>query len=160
VVAGNVTNATILGLAIGTTYYFAATSYDAAGDESTFSNEASYDVTNTPAKPAAIVNNNGGTGSNVATRILIATAQSSLKSALAKSPTAAGQAATLAPSVQAGGSFSFTVSGSPGRAYVVQASSNLQDWISLATNTAPFVFVDPAAAQFSQRFYRTASPAQ
>jgi hypothetical protein len=62
--------------------------------------------------------------------------------------------------VRAGGSFSFTVSGNPGQAYVVQTSSNLQDWVSLSTNTAPFVFVDPAAAQFSQRFYRTASPPQ
>lgn len=37
---GNATNATIINLEEGTTYYFAATSYNAVGDESGFSNEA------------------------------------------------------------------------------------------------------------------------
>lgn len=36
------TNATITGLAAGTTYYFAATAVDAFGDESQLSNETSY----------------------------------------------------------------------------------------------------------------------
>jgi hypothetical protein len=39
---GNVTNTTIVGLSENTTYYFAATTYDAAGVESAFSNEAIY----------------------------------------------------------------------------------------------------------------------
>jgi hypothetical protein len=39
---GNVTNATIGNLEPGTTYYFAAKSYDADGNESLFSNEASF----------------------------------------------------------------------------------------------------------------------
>jgi hypothetical protein len=39
--AGNATNATISGLTVGTTYYFAATSYTASGMESPFSSEAS-----------------------------------------------------------------------------------------------------------------------
>jgi hypothetical protein len=39
---GNVTNAIITGLSGNTTYYFAATSYDAFGDESGFSNEAAF----------------------------------------------------------------------------------------------------------------------
>lgn len=45
--AGNVTNTSISGLASGT-YYFAATSYDAASDESAYSAEASCAVTNQP----------------------------------------------------------------------------------------------------------------
>jgi len=45
---GAVTNATITGLVVGTTYFFAATAYNAAGDESVFSNEINY----TPAAPA------------------------------------------------------------------------------------------------------------
>ena len=39
--------------------------------------------------------------------------------------------------------------------YVVQASTDLVNWVSLQTNTSPFVFVDTNASQFSQRFYRT-----
>jgi hypothetical protein len=48
---GNVTSMTIDGLAEGTTYYFAATTYDAQNQESSFSNEATYDV------PAAAITN-------------------------------------------------------------------------------------------------------
>ena len=40
--AGNVTNATLANLVVGSTFYFAATSYDTAGNESPFSNEAVY----------------------------------------------------------------------------------------------------------------------
>lgn len=39
---GNVTTATIPDLAAGVTYYFSATAYDAAGNESDFSNETSF----------------------------------------------------------------------------------------------------------------------
>lgn len=41
---GNNTSATISDLVGGVTYYFAATAYDAAGDESDFSNEIQYNV--------------------------------------------------------------------------------------------------------------------
>ena len=41
---GNITTLTIDGLVNGTTYYFAATTYDTQGQESGFSNEATYDV--------------------------------------------------------------------------------------------------------------------
>jgi len=44
---GAVTNATVTGLIVGTRYYFAATAYNAAGDESVFSNE----ITFTPVAP-------------------------------------------------------------------------------------------------------------
>ncbi|MBI3853350.1 MAG: tandem-95 repeat protein [Verrucomicrobia bacterium] len=48
---GNATNVTISGLIEGTTYYFAATAYNALGMESDFSNETSYSV------PTSAVNN-------------------------------------------------------------------------------------------------------
>jgi hypothetical protein len=111
VTVDNVTSATISALTAGQTYYYAATTVDAAGNESAFSNEASY-VTPLPA-------------------------------------------AVLTAGVQTQGAFSFTVSGTAGQTYVVQASTNLVDWDCLQTNTAPFVFVDAQAAGFSQRFYRT-----
>lgn len=41
---GDVTSATIGGLVIGVTYYFAATTYDASGNESGYSGEISYTV--------------------------------------------------------------------------------------------------------------------
>jgi fibronectin type 3 domain-containing protein len=111
VTVDNVTNATLSGLVPGKTYYYAATAVDAAGNESTFSNEASYVV------PAPV--------------------------------------ATLTAAVHAAGRFSFTVSGSAGQQYVVQASTNLLAWDSLQTNAAPFVFVDTHAGEFNRRFYRT-----
>ena len=43
-VVGLVTNVLISGLTPGATYYFTATTYDATGDESPFSNEATYTV--------------------------------------------------------------------------------------------------------------------
>ena len=43
----------------------------------------------------------------------------------------------------------------PGNPYVVQASTNLVDWVPIQTNTAPFTFVDANASKFRQRFYRS-----
>jgi alpha-tubulin suppressor-like RCC1 family protein len=51
--------------------------------------------------------------------------------------------------------FQFTVAGVPGFNYAVQESTNLIDWVSLLTNTAPFIFVDANATNFPQQFYRT-----
>ena len=109
----NVTHATLSGQVPGETYYFAATAIDAAGNESAFSNEASY-----------------------------------VMPPLASALTAA---------VHAAGRFSFLVSGGAGQAYVVQASTDLLAWDSVATNTAPFVFEDAHAGEYSRRFYRTCS---
>jgi hypothetical protein len=53
------------------------------------------------------------------------------------------------------GQFSFAVSGVSGYQCVVQASTDLMNWINLQTNMAPFNFIDSNAAQFSHRFYRT-----
>ena len=52
--------------------------------------------------------------------------------------------------------FRFTITGTTGSNYVVQASTSLtaSNWISIATNAAPFVFVESNASVFNQRFYR------
>jgi len=62
-----------------------------------------------------------------------------------------------APKPYANGQLTFNVSGVTNvpLQYVVQASADLANWVSLQTNTSPFVFVDTNASQFSQRFYRT-----
>lgn len=55
----------------------------------------------------------------------------------------------------ANGQFQFTVTGTPGSNYVVQATTTLNppNWIPVWTNPAPFVFTD--TNQFSQRFFRS-----
>jgi hypothetical protein len=64
-------------------------------------------------------------------------------------------AANLAPVAHASGQYALAVAGVPGYKYVVQASTNLVDWVPMQTNTAPFTFVDANAGKFSQRFYRS-----
>jgi hypothetical protein len=115
---GNVTNATISGLTENTTYYFAAKTYDASGDESGFSDETSANTTNSPTDNSTT-------------------------------------AATLTPASCVNGQFALCVSGVTNCQCVVQASTNLVDWVSVQTNTAPFAYVDSNASQYSQRFYRT-----
>jgi DNA/RNA endonuclease G (NUC1) len=53
--------------------------------------------------------------------------------------------------------FQFTVTGTAGSNYVVQATTNLTspNWIPVFTNTAPFVFTQLNTPAFSQRFYRS-----
>jgi Fibronectin type III domain len=113
---GNTTNVTISNLVDGTTYYFAATAYNALGQESPFSNEAVYTIPLTPTNyPPSLVS----------------------------------------PSYS-NGRCSFTVSGVPGYQYVVEMSTNLVNWIPVATNTVPFTFVVTNTSQFHQQFYRAA----
>ena len=64
-------------------------------------------------------------------------------------------AAKLSPATHASGQYALTVAGVPGYKYVVQASTNLVNWVSMQTNTAPFTFVDADAGKFRQRFYRS-----
>ena len=64
-------------------------------------------------------------------------------------------ASTLASAAHASGQFALTVSGVPGYQYVVQASTNIVNWVPVQTNTAPFTFVDTNASKFGQRFYRS-----
>jgi endonuclease/exonuclease/phosphatase family metal-dependent hydrolase len=66
-----------------------------------------------------------------------------------------------APSFNPSHQFQFTLTGTTGSNYVVQGSTNISpvNWISLQTNTSPFIFIDTNTATFSRRFYRAlASP--
>jgi len=114
---GNVTNITLSGLTEGTTYYFAATSVDDSGEESTYSGEVSFTVV-----PDAVPN-------------------------------------LISKAVSTNGTFSFNVAGVPGAQYIVQASSDLVNWVTIQTNTSPFSFVDAEASAYPNRFYR-ACPAE
>lgn len=53
--------------------------------------------------------------------------------------------------------FQVQFKGVQGRSYVLQATTNLSDWISISTSVAPkdpFYFSDPDATHFPYRFYR------
>ncbi len=52
------------------------------------------------------------------------------------------------------GNFAFPITGVPGYKYVVQATTDLQQWTSVATNTSPFVFEDTHTAENEKRFFR------
>ena len=64
-------------------------------------------------------------------------------------------AAMLTSSVNSNGTFTFNVVGVTGYKYAVQATTDLVNWTSVETNTAPFTFQDASAGSFNQRFYRT-----
>ncbi len=64
-------------------------------------------------------------------------------------------AATLTASPGPAGRFGFNVCGISGRPYVVQASTNLVDWVSVQTNTAPFTCTETNVGNLQQCFYRT-----
>lgn len=128
---GNVTQTTITGLAEGTTYYFAATAYDNAGNESNFSNEATYQTPAFSIVPYVAT----GPGSSAMTKNVPALTSADLS----------------------GGKFEFNVSGTTGSVFVVQTSTNLIDWIPVQTNAAKFTFTDTNTAGFKQRFYRVIS---
>ena len=72
-------------------------------------------------------------------------------------PAGAVQPPTLVSPRYFGGSFRCEVTGSPGATYIVQGSTDLQTWMPLFTNTAPFTFTDSLAAQFPSRVYRARS---
>ncbi len=67
------------------------------------------------------------------------------------------EAATLIPAGFANGQYSLNVTGTANSKYIVLASTNLVDWVSVQTNTAPFNYTDTDAAKFNQRYYRVVS---
>jgi uncharacterized repeat protein (TIGR03806 family) len=63
----------------------------------------------------------------------------------------------VSPGEFTNGTFQLTIAGTAGKSYVLQASADLQTWISLSTNVpsaTPFTVIDPNATSFTRRFYR------
>jgi hypothetical protein len=61
------------------------------------------------------------------------------------------------PAAGSGGTFHFNVNGPTGLTYEIVASTNFQNWLSLTSlvpTSTQFQFIDLAATNFSQRFYR------
>ncbi len=63
----------------------------------------------------------------------------------------------VAPDYLANGQFQFSVNSPTGQNFIVQASTNMLNWVPLQTNTAPFTFTDTAAPGYLSRFYRVQS---
>jgi len=68
---------------------------------------------------------------------------------------------TLYPDLLSGytsnGVFTLPLSGAPNMTYILEASTNLVDWVPISTNvpgSSPFFLTDPNAASFPTRFYR------
>ena len=61
----------------------------------------------------------------------------------------------LTPAAHADGQFALSVSSSSDQECIIQASTNLVDWVPVCTNAPPFTYTDTNAWQFSQRFYRS-----
>ena len=55
------------------------------------------------------------------------------------------------------GHFTFAVGGTPGTTVVIQASTNLVNWVPIYTNVAPFEFTDLNTTNVPDRFYRAVS---
>jgi fibronectin type 3 domain-containing protein len=64
-------------------------------------------------------------------------------------------APTMSAVTLSAGQFGFIVNGEVGRTYIVQASTDLVNWVTVQTNAAPFTFVDSETTNFTRRFYRT-----
>lgn len=132
---GGATNATITVPDSSATYYFAATSYNAFGDESGFSNET---VLSPATQTLAAV---PGAVAVAAAKVTVVTNPAALT----------GMARTK-------GRFSFKVSGTTNAIYIIESSTNLVNWVPVATNAAPFNFLD-ATATAPQQFYRAVGAA-
>jgi len=73
----------------------------------------------------------------------------------------APQLLMLSAPAPSGGQFIFTILGATGQTVRVETGTNLVNWTTLATFTnasGPVPFADPAASNFSRRFYRAVSP--
>ena len=73
---------------------------------------------------------------------------------------AANVVASLSPplvsniSVGAGGAFHLTISSPTSSSVIVQASTNLVNWVNVYTSTPPFTYTDSSSTNYHDRFYR------
>jgi len=87
--------------------------------------------------------------------VIVSNAFGSLTSSNASLSVYNSAAAVLAlPRYLTNNQFQFSLTGVPGFTYAIQASTNLADWTFLGTNSSPYIFLDYAASDFPQRFYR------
>ena len=142
---GNVTNAVVVGLVEGTTYFFAATTYDAAGMESDYSNEANYLVapsipvyqppTLAPMSNVSINENAGGQTVNFS-GVTLGSGQTVTVTAVSSNPTLIPNPTVNYLSPNASGTLSFTpVANVSGTATITVTANNGQSSNNLVTRT-------------------------
>ena len=116
-----------------------------------FNNTNLDDATNLTLTLSDLTTNESGTYSITVTNI----AGSVTSSNAVLSVYASAASALNGASLTADNNIQFMVTGVPGFYYVVEASTNLIDWVPLFTNTSPFIFTDTNTSSFQQQFYRS-----
>ena len=110
--------------------------------------------------------NNGARSNNIVSRTFKVTQVPAGASTIPASSiaSAAPVPVTMKSLGYADGRYSLTVAGAPGyepavsgTSFVIEASTDLVNWVPVETNTVPFTFVDPSAGQYGRRFYRVVS---
>jgi hypothetical protein len=81
-----------------------------------------------------------------------------IKSGAATLTVLVGTSATISNPAYQSNVLTFLVSGTAGLSYTVQGSTDLTQWVSLATNVSPFVFTDTNSGGLRGRFYRVVFP--
>ena len=114
-----------------------------------------FNGTNLPSAVSPVLTLNKITTNQAGTYSVVVYNSTGSTSSTAELTVYATAAATLASTAHAAGQYALIVAGVPGYNYVVQASTDLVNWVPVQTNTAPFTFVDTNASQFGQRFYRS-----
>jgi hypothetical protein len=133
--AGKATNATVTGLNVGGTYYFAVTSYDVIGLESLFSQEISFTVPSTNSVPPPT--NSVPTNS---------------------APVAKGHKAKLQLALNRSKQSTLTATAPAGYVYNVQASEDMKTWTTIsrvtATSSGTISYTDKKARNSKGQYYR------
>jgi hypothetical protein len=136
IMVGNVTAATISNLDCGITYYFSATALDSNGNESGFSNEASFLVPG----------------------VLVLSAESIPGDPMARAP-APANTSPLRAGVKRSVQMVIKFPVAPSHWYEVQATADFKSWTTIwqtgvATSNAWVQCLDPDASAYASRFYR------
>lgn len=88
--------------------------------------------------------------------VTVSDSNGSTNSSAANLTVYATTAATLTSTPVGKHQFALNIAGVPNYQYVVQASTDLVNWVPVATNVSPFTFADMNSSQYRQRFYRVA----
>ena len=134
--AGRATNATVTGLNVGITYYFAVTSYDVVGLESLFSPEISYTIPTNSVPPST----------------------NSVPPPTNSAPVGKGHKPKLRLNMNASNQPTLTAAAPAGYVYDVQTSTDMKTWTRISSVTASssgtISYTDKKARSGKVHYYR------